>query len=106
MTSLSKTIFKAYDIRGIVGKTLDANVATQIGRAFGTAVRDKGEKTVVIGRDGRLSGPDLSAALARGLQSAGVDVIDIGMVATPVLYFATCRAGKPHWRYAREGEEK
>jgi phosphomannomutase/phosphoglucomutase len=89
MTSLSKSIFKAYDIRGIVGKTLDTEVATKIGQAFGTAVRDKGEKTVVIGRDGRLSGPDLSAALARGLQSAGVDVIDIGMVATPVLYFAT-----------------
>jgi phosphomannomutase/phosphoglucomutase len=89
MTSLSKSIFKAYDIRGIVGKTLDAEVATKIGQAFGTAVRDKGEKAVVIGRDGRLSGPDLSAALARGLQSAGVDVIDIGMVATPVLYFAT-----------------
>ncbi|MBC7859280.1 MAG: phosphomannomutase/phosphoglucomutase [Burkholderiaceae bacterium] len=89
MVSLSKTIFKAYDIRGIVGKTLDAGVAERIGRAFGQAVRAKGETKVVIGRDGRLSGPELAAALARGLQSAGVDVIDLGVVATPMLYFAT-----------------
>ena len=86
---LSKTIFKAYDIRGIIDQTLDANIAHQIGRAFGSAVRAKGEQTVVIGRDGRLSGPAMAAALASGLQAAGVDVIDLGMVATPMLYFAT-----------------
>lgn len=90
MITVSPSIFKAYDIRGIVGKTLDIGIARQIGQAFGTAVRIKGERTVVIGRDGRLSGPELSAALASGLQRAGVDVIDLGVVATPMLYYATC----------------
>ncbi|MFC7518199.1 phosphomannomutase/phosphoglucomutase, partial [Herbaspirillum sp. GCM10030257] len=89
MASLSQSIFKAYDIRGIVGKTLDADVAAGIGQAFGTAAARKGEQTVVIGRDGRLSGPELSAALASGLQRAGINVIDLGVVATPMLYFAT-----------------
>ncbi|WP_233575543.1 phosphomannomutase/phosphoglucomutase [Noviherbaspirillum saxi] len=89
MVNLSPSIFKAYDIRGIVGKTLDIGVARKIGEAFGTAARVKGEQAVVIGRDGRLSGPELSAALASGLQRAGVDVIDLGVVATPMLYFAT-----------------
>src|SRR4051812_49332877 len=89
MVPLSKTIFKAYDIRGIIDKTLDAGVARQIGKAFGKAALAKGQQRVVIGRDGRLSGPDLSAALAEGLQSAGVDVIDLGMVATPMVYFGT-----------------
>ncbi|WP_256078216.1 phosphomannomutase/phosphoglucomutase [Massilia sp. YIM B04103] len=89
MVSLSNTIFKAYDIRGIIGKTLDAGVARQIGHAFGLAAAAKGERSVVIGRDGRLSGPELAAALAAGLQSAGVDVIDLGVVATPMVYFGT-----------------
>ncbi|PRC94922.1 phosphomannomutase/phosphoglucomutase [Solimicrobium silvestre] len=88
-TPISKSIFKAYDIRGIVGKTLDTNVAYQLGQAFGSAVLAKNERTVVIGRDGRLSGPELSAALAQGLQAAGVDVIDLGVVATPMVYFGT-----------------
>ncbi|MDB5774651.1 MAG: Phosphomannomutase [Herbaspirillum sp.] len=89
MTPVSPTIFKAYDIRGILDQTLDAEVARQIGLAFGSAVRAKGERTVVIGRDGRLSGPALSAALSDGLRAAGVDVIDLGMVATPMVYFGT-----------------
>jgi phosphomannomutase/phosphoglucomutase len=89
MTTLSQSIFKAYDIRGIVGKTLDNDVAGRIGQAFGTAAARKGEQTVVIGRDGRLSGAELAAALAAGLQRAGVNVIDLGVVATPMLYFAT-----------------
>jgi phosphomannomutase/phosphoglucomutase len=89
LLNIPKSIFKAYDIRGIVGKTLDAGIARQIGMAFGAAVRAKGESSVVVGRDGRLSGPELCAALAEGLQAAGVDVIDIGMVATPLVYFAT-----------------
>jgi phosphomannomutase/phosphoglucomutase len=89
MSPLSQSIFKAYDIRGIIGKTLDASVARQIGQAFGSAARAKGERVVVIGRDGRLSGPELSAALAAGLQATGIDVIDLGQVATPMLYFAT-----------------
>jgi phosphomannomutase/phosphoglucomutase len=87
--TLDQSIFKAYDIRGVVGRTLDAGIARSIGLAFGTAVRARGEHTVVIGRDGRLSGPELAQALASGLQRAGVDVIDLGVVATPMLYFAT-----------------
>jgi phosphomannomutase/phosphoglucomutase len=87
--TLSPSIFKAYDIRGIIGKTLDASIAQQIGQAFGSAARAHGQQVVVIGRDGRLSGPELAAALAAGLQSSGVDVIDLGVVATPMLYFAT-----------------
>jgi phosphomannomutase/phosphoglucomutase len=89
MTLLSASIFKAYDIRGIIDKTLNADVAYQIGQAFGTAALAKGERTVVIGRDGRLSGPDLTSALAKGLQSTGVNVIDLGVVATPMVYFGT-----------------
>ena len=89
MLPLSRTIFKAYDIRGIIAKTLDASVAYKIGQAFGQAALAKGEQRVVIGRDGRLSGPELTAALAQGLQAAGVDVIDLGVVATPMVYFGT-----------------
>ena len=89
MVDLSKSIFKAYDIRGIIGKTLDAGVARQIGQAFGMAALAKGERKVVIGRDGRLSGPELAKALAEGLQAAGVDVIDLGVVATPMVYYGT-----------------
>ena len=89
MSLLSPSIFKAYDIRGIIGKTLDADVAHSIGLAFGSAALAKGEQTVVIGRDGRLSGPSLITALAQGLQASGVDVIDLGVVATPMVYFGT-----------------
>jgi phosphomannomutase/phosphoglucomutase len=81
-------IFKAYDIRGIVGTTLTTAGTEAIGHAIGSEAIDRGVSSVVIGRDGRLSGPDLSAALARGLQASGVNVIDVGMVATPMLYFA------------------
>ncbi|MFC5551570.1 phosphomannomutase/phosphoglucomutase [Massilia aerilata] len=89
MVPLSKTIFKAYDIRGVLDSTLDAGIARKIGQAFGAAALAKGEHKVVIGRDGRLSGPSLAQALAEGLREAGVDVIDLGMVATPMVYFAT-----------------
>jgi phosphomannomutase/phosphoglucomutase len=89
MVPLSKTIFKAYDIRGVLDSTLDAGIAKKIGQAFGAAALAKGEHKVVIGRDGRLSGPSLAAALAEGLREAGVDVIDLGMVATPMVYFGT-----------------
>jgi len=86
-------IFKAYDIRGIVATTLTADAVRQIGQAIGSEARDRGRDTVVIGRDGRLSGPELATALAAGLNAAGCDVIDIGMVPTPVLYFATWHLG-------------
>jgi phosphomannomutase/phosphoglucomutase len=90
---LSPEIFKAYDIRGIVGRTLTVDVTELIGRAIGSEARARGVTTVAIGRDGRLSGPMLAAALARGLQASGVNVIDIGMVATPMLYFAAHHLG-------------
>lgn len=82
------SIFKAYDIRGIVDKTLTVPGVEAIGRAIGSETLARGRHTVVIGRDGRLSGPRLAAALAHGLQASGVDVIDVGQVATPMLYFA------------------
>ncbi len=82
-------IFKAYDIRGIVGKTLDEEIVEEIGRAIGSEARAREQKTVVVGRDGRLSGPSLVAALTRGLTATGCDVIDIGVVPTPLIYFAT-----------------
>ncbi|HVK55212.1 MAG TPA: phosphomannomutase/phosphoglucomutase [Burkholderiales bacterium] len=83
-----KEIFKAYDIRGIVGKTLTPEIVEGIGHAIGSEARARDQKAIVIGRDGRLSGPDLSQALARGIQKSGCDVIDIGLVVTPMTYFA------------------
>src|SRR3954454_14958085 len=85
---LSPSIFKAYDVRGIVPSTLNEEVAEALGRAFGTMARREGEKAVAVGRDGRLSGPSMAAALVRGLVASGVDVVDVGMVTTPMLYFA------------------
>jgi phosphomannomutase len=93
---LAASIFKAYDIRGIVPSSLNEAVAEGLGRAFGTIARQEGESTVAVGRDGRLSGPALSAALIRGLVASGVEVIDVGMVTTPILYFAAhtlCQSG-------------
>src|SRR5512133_671305 len=92
----SPSIFKAYDVRGVVPSTLNEAVALALGRAFGTMARAEGETAVAVGRDGRLSGPSMSAALVRGLQRAGVDVIDVGLVTTPMLYFAAntlCTSG-------------
>jgi len=93
MTSVPAEIFKAYDIRGIVGKNLTTPVVELIGRAIGTEAKARSQTAIVIGRDGRLSGPDLSQALARGIQAAGIDVIDIGCVATPMVYFAAYHLG-------------
>ena len=93
---VASSIFKAYDIRGIVPSTVTGQVAEGIGKAFGTIARLAGETSVAVGRDGRLSGPLLSAALVRGLVAVGMDVIDVGMVTTPMLYFAAntlCRSG-------------
>lgn len=83
------SIFRAYDIRGIVGKTLTEQSIHAIGRAVGTMAMEMGEKCMAVGRDGRLSGPPLFGALSAGILSTGCDVIDIGMVPTPLLYYAT-----------------
>lgn len=94
--TLSPSIFKAYDIRGTVPSTVNEDMAHALGLAFGAAALRAGERTVAVGRDGRLSGPALSTALVRGLIAAGVDVIDIGMATTPMLYFAAstlCTSG-------------
>ncbi len=85
---LNASIFKAYDIRGIVPSTVSEELALGLGRAFGSVAMAQGQTTVAVGRDGRLSGPMLAAALIRGLVEAGVQVIDVGMVTTPMLYFA------------------
>jgi phosphomannomutase len=93
---IDSTIFKAYDIRGIVPQSLNADVAKALGWAFAHAALKVGEKVVAVGRDGRISGPMLRDALVDGLLSGGVDVIDVGMVTTPMLYFAAhthCHSG-------------
>ncbi|HCT41150.1 MAG TPA: phosphomannomutase/phosphoglucomutase [Moraxellaceae bacterium] len=82
-------IFRAYDIRGVVGEGLTEAVARKIGLAIGSEAVARGEQVVVVGRDGRLSGMQMNAALIEGLRASGRDVIDVGMVPTPVLYFAT-----------------
>jgi phosphomannomutase len=88
------SIFKAYDIRGVVGQTLNEELAEHLGRAFGTEAKLAGEKAVAVGRDGRVSGPGLVAALIRGLQSTGLDVVDLGAVTTPMLYYVAATRAK------------
>ncbi len=85
--------FKAYDIRGVVGTTIDEAFAEHLGRAFGTEARHAGERAVAVGRDGRLSGPALAAALMRGLAATGLDVVDLGAVTTPMLYYVAATRG-------------
>jgi phosphomannomutase/phosphoglucomutase len=87
--AISEDIFRAYDIRGVVETALTPDAVTQIGQAFATEARAQGQNTVVIARDGRLSSPDLANTLSKGLRAGGCNVIDIGMVPTPVLYYAT-----------------
>ncbi|MDO8927151.1 MAG: phosphomannomutase/phosphoglucomutase [Sideroxyarcus sp.] len=88
MANVPKEIFKAYDIRGIVGKSLTDEIVEAIGHALGSEALARKQHTIAIGRDGRLSGPDFAKALARGIQKSGINVIDVGMVATPMTYFA------------------
>ena len=93
---VNPSIFKAYDIRGVVPSTLTEEVAYHLGHAFGTHAAAHGETVVAVGRDGRLSGPALSQALIRGLVDVGMQVIDIGAATTPMLYFAAstlCASG-------------
>jgi phosphomannomutase len=93
---VTATIFKAYDIRGTYPRTLTEDLAEGLGRAFGTLAKQENIQTVAVGRDGRLSGPTLSAALIRGLVSVGIQVLDVGFTTTPQLYFAAntlCNSG-------------
>ena len=93
---ITPSIFKAYDIRGVVPSTLHEAMAEGLGKAFGSQAMAEGQTVVAVGRDGRLSGPALSAALMRGLVAAGVQVLDVGMCTTPMLYFAAntlCASG-------------
>ncbi|MES2498939.1 MAG: phosphomannomutase/phosphoglucomutase [Pseudomonadota bacterium] len=85
---IPKEIFKAYDIRGIVGKTLTPSIVELIGHALGSEAKQRGQSEICIGYDGRLSGPELAEALAVGIRKAGIDVVNLGMVATPMVYFA------------------
>ena len=91
VVTVDPAIFRAYDVRGVVGKTLSKEVAYALGQSIGTLMGEKGLREIVVGRDGRLSGPELAGALADGLRVAGIDVIDIGAVPTPVVYFAAYR---------------
>jgi phosphomannomutase/phosphoglucomutase len=86
--AVDPSIFRAYDVRGVVGKSLNKDVARALGQAIGTLMAEKGLREIVVGRDGRLSGPELAGALADGLRDASIDVIDIGAVTTPVVYYA------------------
>ncbi len=91
--SFNPTVLREYDIRGIVGKTLSAKDAEAVGCGFGTAIVKAGGKKVAIGRDGRESSPEMSAALAKGLASCGLEVTDVGIGPSPMLYFATREYG-------------
>ena len=86
--TLPAEIFKAYDIRGVVGKTLTPEIVHAIGRALGTLAQERGRDELAIGRDGRLSGPELCHALSEGIRESGANAVDIGMVTTPMTYFA------------------
>ncbi|MCF7529470.1 phosphomannomutase/phosphoglucomutase [Neisseria lisongii] len=88
MASIAQDIFKAYDIRGIVGKTLTNEAAYLIGKAIAAKAVEQGIKRIAVGRDGRLSGPELMKHLQQGLTDSGINVLNVGMVATPMLYFA------------------
>ncbi len=88
------SVFKAYDIRGVVGQTIDETFAEHLGRAFGSEALAEGQQAVAVGRDGRVSGPGLVAALIRGLASTGLDVVDLGLVTTPMLYYVAATRGR------------
>src|SRR4051812_13826426 len=93
MAQVPAEIFRAYDIRGVVGSTLTPQIVRAVGQALGTLALEAGGKAIAIGHDGRLSGPSLSQALAEGIAASGANVIDVGMVPTPVTYFAAHHLG-------------
>jgi phosphomannomutase / phosphoglucomutase len=90
---LNPHIFRAYDIRGRVGSDINPGVFRRVGHAYAALIRDRDGRTVAVGQDNRLSSAELKAAFVAGVRSAGVSVVDIGLVTTPILYFATA-----HWK--------
>ena len=93
LLKIPREIFKAYDIRGIVGKTLTPAIVEAIGHALGSEAKQRAQNEICIGYDGRLSGPELADALSTGIRKAGVNVVNLGMVATPMVYFAAHHLG-------------
>src|SRR5215470_19437900 len=89
---LNPHVFRAYDVRGLVGRDINPDVFRQVGRAYATMIRRKGGRRITVGRDNRLSSTDLKLGFVEGARAAGVDVVDIGESTTPILYFATA-----HW---------
>ena len=89
--TVDPSIFRAYDIRGVMGRTLNKDVAQALGRAIGALMQEKGLREIIVGRDGRSSGRELATGLCNGLRAAGIDVLDLGAVPTPVVYYATFR---------------
>jgi phosphomannomutase/phosphoglucomutase len=89
VSEIAPSIFRAYDVRGVVGETLTAEVVNEIGKAIGSEAHARGQQTLVVACDGRSSSPELLEALIEGLCATGRDVVDVGRVPTPVLYFAT-----------------
>src|SRR5437879_9982631 len=90
---LNPHVFRAYDVRGLVGSDINSDVFRQVGRAYATLIRRNGGRRVAVGRDNRLSSTDLKQGFVEGVRAAGVDVVDIGLSTTPILYFATA-----HWK--------
>ncbi|MFN3785410.1 MAG: phosphomannomutase/phosphoglucomutase [Thiothrix sp.] len=96
LRSIAHSLFRAYDVRGVYADNLTENSAYLIGQAIGSQIRDRGKQPVVLGRDGRLSSPALATAVTQGLLQAGCHVIDLGLLPTPVLYFAIQSGLAPH----------
>src|SRR5256885_11837525 len=90
---LNPHVFRAYDVRGLVGADINPDVFRQVGRAYATLIRRGGGRRVAVGQDNRVSSTALRAGFVEGVRAAGVDVVDVGLVTTPILYFAT-----PHWK--------
>src|SRR2546430_672622 len=90
---LNPHVFRAYDVRGIVGEDINPDVFRRVGRAYGTLIRRKGGRRIAVGQDNRASSEALKAGFVEGVRAAGVDVVDVGLVTTPILYFAAA-----HWK--------
>src|SRR5881628_2491554 len=90
---LNPHVFRAYDVRGLVGSDINPDVFRQVGRAYATMIRRNGGRRIAVGQDNRLSSNELKGGFVEGVRAAGVDVVDIGLSTTPLLYFATA-----HWK--------